>query len=174
MVVLLNYSVVAGIPTGLILIAVCSLEDVVYADKFKADRRAKIPRQKQKHRVTNWSEYTEGLRRRGDLTVWVSEAALAVDSPAKIFGEGAPLGSMLHVRLLGKKWLEEKHKTKAKRKIWRKLHLGLYLVCGEIVCSDLTADHIGDPTALPGLLDQIDGPVDLFLADGTYDGVANG
>ena len=98
MVVLLNYSVVAGIPTGLILIAVCSLEDVVYADKFKADRRAKIPRQKQKHRVTNWSEYTEGLRRRGDLTVWVSEAALAVDSPAKIFGEGAPLGSMLRVR----------------------------------------------------------------------------
>ena len=34
----------------------------------------------------------------------------------------------------------------------------------------MTADDIGDPTALPGLLDQIDGPVDLFLADGAYDG----
>jgi hypothetical protein len=34
----------------------------------------------------------------------------------------------------------------------------------------LTADDIGDPTALPGLLDQIDGPVDLFRADGAYDG----
>ena len=29
---------------------------------------------------------------------------------------------------------------------------------------------IGDPTALPGLLDQIDSPVETFLADGAYDG----
>jgi hypothetical protein len=34
----------------------------------------------------------------------------------------------------------------------------------------LTTDDIGDPTALPGLLDQIDGPVETFLADGAYDG----
>jgi hypothetical protein len=77
---------------------------------------------------------------------------------------------MLCLRLPGKKWLEEKHKTKAKRKSWRKLHLGLDLVSGQIDCFELTADDIGDPTALPGLLDQIDGPVDLFLADGAYDG----
>ena len=77
---------------------------------------------------------------------------------------------MLCTRLPGKKWLEEKHKNKAKRKSWRKLHLGLDLVSGEIVCSDLTTDDIGDPTALPDLLDQVDGPVDLFLADGAYDG----
>lgn len=31
--------------------------------KFNADRRDKIP--KQKHRVTNWAEYNESLRRRG-------------------------------------------------------------------------------------------------------------
>ena len=61
-------------------------------------------------------------------------------------------------------WLEEKHKTKRKRRSWRKLHLGLDLVSGEIVCSDLTTDDVGDSTALPGLLDQIDGPADLFLA----------
>jgi len=53
---------------------------------------------------------------------------------------------------------------------WRKLHLGLDLVSGQIVCSNLTTDDIGDPTALPGLLDQITGPGDLFLADGAYDG----
>lgn len=82
---------------------------------------------------------------------------LVVDSTGlKIFGEG--------------EWLEQKHKAKRKRRSWRKLHLGLDLVSGQIVCSDLTADDIGDPTALPGLLDQIDGPVDLFLADGAYDG----
>ncbi|MEX2697624.1 transposase, partial [Rhizobium mongolense] len=67
-------------------------------------------------------------------------------------------------------WLENKHKTKAKRKRWRKLHLGLNLVSGEIVCSDLTVDDVGDPTALPGLLDQIGGPVEKFTADGAYDG----
>jgi len=74
------------------------------------------------------------------------------------------------MRLPGKKWLEQKHNTKRKRRSWRKLHLGLDLVSGEIVCADLTKDDVGDPTALPGLLDQVDGPVDLFLADGAYDG----
>ena len=51
-----------------------------------------------------------------------------------------------------------------------KLHLGLDLVSGEIVCSDLTTDDVGDPTALPDLLDQVVGPVAFFLADGAYDG----
>ncbi len=82
---------------------------------------------------------------------------LVMDSTGlKIFGEG--------------EWLEQKHKTKRKRRSWRKLHLGLDLVSGEIACSDLTKDDVGDPTALQDLLDQVDGPVDLFLADGAYDG----
>ncbi len=61
-------------------------------------------------------------------------------------------------------------KTKPKRKCWRKLHLGLGLVTGDIVCSDLTTDDVGDPTALPELLDQIGGDVTRFIADGAYDG----
>jgi hypothetical protein len=82
---------------------------------------------------------------------------LVVDSTGlKVFGEG--------------EWLERKQKTKRKRRPWRNLHLGLDLVSGEIVCSDLTTDDVGDPTALPDLLDQVDGPVALFLADGAYDG----
>ena len=49
--------------------------------KFNADRRAKIP--KKKRRVTNCAEYDESLRWRGDLTLWISEDALAaVGSPA--------------------------------------------------------------------------------------------
>jgi hypothetical protein len=208
--------------------------------KFNADRRDKIP--KQKHRVTNWAEYDESLRRRGDLTVWISEEALALWSAprrtkpggqpvnsdlaietcltlgmvfrqplrqtqglmcsiAKLLGVGiaapsfstlsrrgngltlrvqpqanGPAGIQLFVDSTGLKihdageWLEDKHKTKRKRRSWRKLHLGLDLVSGEIVCSDLTTDGVGDSTALPRLLDQIDGPVDLFLADGAYDG----
>ena len=49
--------------------------------KFNAECRGKIP--KQNHRVTNWSEYNEGLRRRGDLTVWISEDALSLCSSAR-------------------------------------------------------------------------------------------
>src|SRR5918994_4019227 len=39
-----------------------------------ADRRHKIPRQR--HRVTNWPAYEAGLRARGSLTVWFSDAAI--------------------------------------------------------------------------------------------------
>ena len=57
--------------------------------------------------------------------------ALVVDSIGlKIFGKG--------------RWLEEKHKTKAKRKSWRKLHLGLDRISCHIVCIDLITDEIGE------------------------------
>jgi hypothetical protein len=208
--------------------------------KFNAARRDKIP--KQKYRVTNWSEYNEGLRQRGDLTVWIDEDALGLWSAPRRATRGGQrrysdlaielcltLGMVFHqplrqtqglmrsiAKLLGimiavpdfstlsrrgnglalqtkprvhsqagihlvvdstglkisgeGDWLEEKHKTKRKRRSWRKLHLGLDLVSGEVVCSDLTKDDVGDPTALPVLLDQFDGPVSHFLADGAYDG----
>lgn len=209
--------------------------------KFNADRPDKIPKQKQQ--VTNCAEYDESLRQRGDLTVWISDDALAVwSAPPRTTPGGQPVYSDLAIemcltlrmvfkrplrqtqglissiaKLLGVditvphfttmsrrgnglslsaktvpksakqpvqlvvdstglkifgegEWLEKKHKTRRKRRSWRKLHLGLDFVSGQIVCSDLTTDDIGDPTALPGLLDQIDAPVDLFLADGAYDG----
>jgi len=192
--------------------------------------------------VTNWAEYDESLRRRGDLTAWICDDALAVwSAPPRTTPGGQPVYSDIAIemcltlrmvfkqafrqtqglmrsiaKLLGVDiavphfttmsrrgnglslsakavpqhgspvqlvvdstglkifgegdWLEQKHKTKRKRRSWRKLHLGLDLVSGQIVCSDLTTDDIGDPTALPGLLDQIDGPVEMFIADGAYDG----
>lgn len=64
--------------------------------------------------------------------------------------------------------LENKHKIKVKCKRWHKLHLGLDLVSGEIICSELTTDDVGDPTALPDLLGHIDGSVTQFIADGAY------
>ena len=57
--------------------------------KFNADRRVKILRQKQ--RVTNWSEYNEGLRQRGDLTVWISDEALDLwAAPRRTTPDGQP------------------------------------------------------------------------------------
>jgi hypothetical protein len=46
----------------------------------------------------------------------------------------------------------------------------LDLLSGDIVCSDLARDDVGDTTALPDLLDQIDADVSQFIADGAYDG----
>jgi len=208
--------------------------------KFNDTRRDRIP--KQKYRVTNWAEYKESLRRRGDLTMWISEDTLALwAAPRRKTRGGQPRYSDLAIemcltlgvvftqplrqtqglmrsiaKLLGVEvvvpdfstmsrrgsslklqtksradnhaaihlvvdstglkifgegeWCVQKHKTKLKRKHWCKLHLGLDLVSGEIVCDDLTTDEVGDPTALQGLLDQIASPVTQFLADGAYDG----
>jgi Transposase DDE domain len=209
--------------------------------KFNSARRDKIARQK--HRVTNWAEYNESLRRRGDLTIWVSEDAQAQWSAARRKSPGGQrtysefaitlcltlravdglalrqtqglmcsVADLMGLNVLvpdfstlsrrGKglelpparcqsasrgpvhlvvdstglkvfgegEWLENRHKTKVKRKCWRKLHLGLNLISGEIICSDLTTDDVGDPIALRDLLDQIDGPVERFIADGAYDG----
>ncbi len=43
--------------------------------KHNAARRHRIPRAR--YRVTNWPAYEAGLRHRGDLTLWLDEAALA-------------------------------------------------------------------------------------------------
>ncbi len=43
--------------------------------KHHAARRHRIPRAR--YRVTNWPAYEAGLRRRGDLTLWLDQAALA-------------------------------------------------------------------------------------------------
>ncbi len=42
--------------------------------KFNATRRHRIPRVR--YQVRNWPDYEAGLRRRGDLTLWIDEAAL--------------------------------------------------------------------------------------------------
>ena len=43
--------------------------------KHNADRRHYIP--KARYRVRNWRDYEAGLKRRGDLTLWLDEAAIA-------------------------------------------------------------------------------------------------
>ena len=47
--------------------------------KVNEKRRHKIP--KARYRVQNWREYDAALRRRGDLTVWVTPAAMAAGKP---------------------------------------------------------------------------------------------
>ncbi|MEA2739790.1 MAG: hypothetical protein QOH05_3097 [Acetobacteraceae bacterium] len=44
---------------------------------FKANAKCRHHIPKQKRRLTNWPAYEASLRRRGDLTVWFSEEAIA-------------------------------------------------------------------------------------------------
>ncbi len=66
-------------------------------------------------------------------------------------------------------WLEEKHGAKSRRG-WRKLHLAVDADSGEIIAHSLTDQEAGNASQLEQLLDQIDGEIGQFTADGAYDG----
>ena len=49
-----------------------------------AGKSSRVNRQyKKKYRIRNWREYERGLRSRGDVTIWLSEDAIAAWIPAK-------------------------------------------------------------------------------------------
>src|SRR5271169_229341 len=65
--------------------------------KFNASRRHKIP--KARYRVTNWPDYDAALMRRGDLTVWFTEEAVAAwHAPATGERGGQPVYSSLAIK----------------------------------------------------------------------------
>ena len=67
--------------------------------KHNAARRHHIRRAR--YRVTNWAAYETGLRRRGDLTFWVDEAALAGwQAPRRSTPGGQPRYSDLAIELV--------------------------------------------------------------------------
>ncbi len=67
--------------------------------KHNAARRHHIPRAH--YRVTNWAAYEAGLRRRGDITFWVEEAALAGwQAPRRSTPGGQPHYSDLAIELV--------------------------------------------------------------------------
>jgi hypothetical protein len=204
--------------------------------KANAAGRHHIPRQR--HRVTNWSEYDAALRHRGSLTVWFSKEAIAawraeprttpggqphysalaitaaltlralfrlalrqtegligsiirllgldlaipdhstLSRRAETLALGRPPSSGEPVHLLvdstglklsgAGEWLVEKHGT-SRRRSWRKLHIGVDSDTGRIVATALTTNDVDDSSQVGPLLDQIDGPIASFTADGAYD-----
>ena len=64
--------------------------------KFNESRRHKIP--KAKYRVTNWPEYDAALVRRGSLTVWMTDEAVAAwQAPATGKRGGQPVYSAIAI-----------------------------------------------------------------------------
>ncbi len=65
-------------------------------------------------------------------------------------------------------WLLEKHGTKTRRS-WRKLHIAVDADTGQIAAATLTTSDLDDAAQVGALLDQVNGPVTSFTADGAYD-----
>jgi hypothetical protein len=57
--------------------------------KFNESRRHKI--KKALYKVTNWAEYNDALRNRGDITIWFTQDAVDNWRPAKTGGRGRPV-----------------------------------------------------------------------------------
>jgi hypothetical protein len=206
--------------------------------KANADRRHHIP--EQQYRAKNSAAYDAALRRRGSLTVWFTEGAIAAwkAEPRTTRGgkprySGLAIATALTLRavfrlalrqtegligsiiaLLGLdlavpdhttmsrraetlevprsqprrgaepmhllvdstglklcgagEWLLEKHGTKTRR-AWRTLHIGTDANTGHIVAATLTGSDATDASQVGPLLDQVDGSVVYFTADGAYD-----
>lgn len=80
---------------------------------------------------------------------------VVVDSTGvKVYGEG--------------EWKVRTHGV-GKRRIWRKLHLGVDEGSGEILAAVVTTNDVADCEVLPDLLEQIDRPVEQVSGDGGYD-----
>ena len=56
--------------------------------KHAESRRHKFT--KPKYKVTNWPEYNDSLRQRGDITIWFTDAAISEWRPAKTGARGRP------------------------------------------------------------------------------------
>ena len=65
-------------------------------------------------------------------------------------------------------WLFERHGT-AKRRPWRKLHIGIDADTDEIVASDLTDKDVDDASHVAPMLDQLSLAPTSFMGDGAYD-----
>ena len=100
--------------------------------KKNANGRHHIP--KMRHAVTNWAEYEGGLRRRGSVTLWINDEAIAVWAATR---RATPGGQAAYSDSTGLKvygagqWQTEKHGRL--RRTWRKLHLGVDALNGQIV-----------------------------------------
>ena len=80
---------------------------------------------------------------------------LVIDSSGlKIFGDG--------------EWQAHKHRTSSQRRSWRKLHLAID-GDGYIIAASLTDRMVSDASVRISILEQIEGTIARFTADGAYD-----
>ena len=94
---------------------------------------------------------------KGVLPVQTSRKAVHVvvdSSGLKVYGEG--------------EWKVRQYGF-SKRRIWRKLHLGVDEATGEFMAVTLTTNSVDDASQVDPLLDQIRRPISALGGDGSYD-----
>ena len=95
-----------------------------------------------------------------------------VEVPRLARGHDGPLHLVIDstgLKMLGDgEWQVHKHKTSNQRRSWRKLHLRID-GDGCIVASVLTDSGEDDASVGLSILEQVEGPVARFTADGAYD-----
>jgi transposase len=100
------------------------------------------------------------------------QKTLAVNIPYR--GSKGPLHLLIDstgIKVEGEgEWHVRKHGG-SKRRVWRKIHLGIDEETLEVRAVEITGSHIGDAPVLPDLLDQIpqDQEICSVTADGAYD-----
>ena len=98
----------------------------------------------------------------------------SIELPRHVLSKALEPGSLVIVDSTGLKvygqdeWYQEKHGVPARR-TWRKLHLAVDEK-HQILACELTTPEVGDPTAVPDLLAQINTPFEIFMGDSAYDG----
>lgn len=96
-------------------------------------------------------------------------SALDMVRPRPVSGPVHLLIDSTGLKLCGAgEWLLEKHGTKTRRD-WRKLHIAVDADTGQIAAASLTTSDVDNASQVGALLDQVDGPVLSFTADGAYD-----
>ena len=124
-------------------------------------------------KTRNWPAYNEALKRRGSLTIWFDPAMIWEAAPTGKRGrqpdysgetdqKTAPGGSFSR--------RTRKHGG-TKRRVWRKIHIGIDAQTLEIRAAEFTTSGVGDAPMLPELLDQIapDHEIASVTADGVFD-----
>ena len=100
------------------------------------------------------------------------QKTVAVNIPYR--GSNGPLHLLIDstgIKVEGEgEWHARKHGG-PKRRVWRKIHLGIDEKTLEVRAVELTGSHIGDAPVLPDLLNQIpaDEVIGSVTADGAYD-----
>jgi hypothetical protein len=102
----------------------------------------------------------------------LSRRARTLAVAPKVWTASGPLHLLVDstgVKLSGPgEWLAGKHGIQ-RRRAWRKLHLGVDAETGMIVASTLTGKEVDDAAELGSLLNQVDEPLAVVVADRAYD-----
>ena len=141
-----------------------------YVSSMKYPKRSQYKHAKQKkYHVRNWAEYNEGLRRRGDLTVWFDEEAIAnwkADKTGKPGGQRVysdmAIETGLVVRMVYK--LAYRQTEGFLHSIASLLGLGIEIPDYSTLCR-----RSRYATRVPALLTQIQAPLVSVAADSAYD-----